>query len=241
MRDDLFLKRVAGIEPFSMLDFGDNICGILFYNSCSGFKCPYCYNAELARGTAETLPQEEVIKFLEERRGKLDGIVFSGGECTVWGHRLINDICYTRNLGYKIKLDTNGSSPYIVKYLIENKLVDYIALDFKCPEDKWELFMPSTKYYYNFKETYKIIQESGIPFEVRTTVHTDIIDESDIMAILRALEDWGYKGTYFIQFFFPTEETLGNVSKEMRHFDTEQIKSEIIKVEYRNKEGNPPA
>lgn len=182
-----------------------------------------------------------MTKYLNERCGKLDGIVFSGGECTVHGQRLINDICYTRNLGYKIKVDTNGSNPHIIKQLIDEKLVDYIALDFKCPEDKWELFMPSSKYYYNFKETYKILQDSNIPFEVRTTVHTDIINENDIMAILGALENWGYKGTYFIQFFFPTEETLGNVNKEMRHFDTEQIKSETIKVEYRNKEGNPPA
>lgn len=195
----------------------------------------------MARGLAKTLSAEDLIKFLNGRRGKLDGIVFSGGECTVWGHRLINDITYTRNLGYKIKVDTNGSNPGIIRYLIENKLIDYVALDFKCPEDKWELFMPSTNYWSNFKETFDILQNSEVPFEVRTTVHTDIINENDIMAILSTLENWGYKGAYFIQFFFPTEETLGNVSKEMRHFDTEQIKSETIKVEYRNKEGNPPA
>ena len=201
----------------------------------------YCYNANLARGLAESLPAENVIKFLEERRGKLDGIVFSGGECTIWGHKLIDDIYYTKNLGYKIKVDTNGSNPGVIRYLIENKMVDYIALDYKCPEEKWELFMPSQKHFENFKETLNLLQESDIPFEVRTTVHTDIIDESDILSILRHLESINYKGTYFIQFFFPTEETLGNVSKEMRHFDTEQIKSETIKVEYRNKEGNPPA
>lgn len=193
----------------------------------------------MARGLAESLPTEEAIKFLEERRGKLDGIVFSGGECTIWGHKLIDDIYYTKNLGYKIKVDTNGSNPGVVRYLIENKMVDYIALDYKCPHEKWPLFMHSERQFDNFKETLKLLQESGIPFEVRTTVHTDIINESDILSILRHLESINYKGAYFIQFFFPTEETLGNVNKEMRHFDTEQIKSETIKVEYRNKEGNP--
>ena len=239
-KEGLFEKRVAGIEPFSMLDFGENLCGILFFNSCN-YSCPFCYNANLARGLAENLPAEEVIKFLEERRGKLDGIVFSGGECTIWGHKLIDDIYYTKNLGYKIKVDTNGSNPGVVRYLIENKMIDYVALDYKCPREKWSLFMHSEKQFDNFKETLKLLQESDIPFEVRTTVHTDIIDESDILSILRHLESINYKGTYFIQFFFPTGETLGNVSKEMRHFDTEQIKSETIKVEYRNKEGNPPA
>lgn len=240
MIENIFEKRVAGIEPFSMLDFGENLCGILFYNGCT-FKCPYCYNKSLAQGAAKTLLSEEVITFLNERRGKLDGIVFSGGECTIWGHRLINDIYYTKNLGYKIKVDTNGSNPGLIRHLIDNKMVDYIALDYKCPEDKWNLFMSSQKHFENFKETLSILQNSYIPFEIRTTVHTDVTDESDILSILRHLESIGYKGTYFIQFFFPTEETLGNVSKEMRHFDTEQIKSETIKVEYRNKEGNPPA
>lgn len=237
-KEGLFRKRVSGIEPFSMLDFRENLCAILFYNGCSGFSCPYCYNVSQARGTAETLPEEELIEFLESRRGKLDGIVFSGGECTIWGHRLIDDIYYAHNLGYKIKVDTNGSSPFIIKTLLEKGLVDYIALDFKCPEYKHDLFMKAHKYWYNFTETFRLIKESGIPFETRTTVHTDIIDEDDINAILKQLEEWGYQGTHYIQFFFPAEETLGNVNPAMRHFDTSKIKSSI-KVEYRNMEGNP--
>lgn len=240
MIENIFEKRVAGIEPFSMLDFGENLCGILFYNGCT-FKCPYCYNKSLAQGAAKTLPAEEVITFLNERRGKLDGIVFSGGECTAWGHRLINDIYYARQLGYKIKVDTNGTSPYIIRHLIENKLVDYVALDYKAPKEKWNFFMGAERVFNLFLETLDILQNSDIPFEVRTTIHTDIVNESDILSILRHLESIGYKGTYFIQFFFPAETTLGNVSKEMRHFDTEQIKSDTIKIEYRNKEGNPPA
>lgn len=237
MKEGLFEKRITGIEPFSMLDFGSNLCGILFYNNCT-MGCPYCYNVSQAKGTAETLPAEEVIEFLESRRGKLDGIVFSGGECTVWGPKLIDDIYHVYNMGYKIKIDTNGTSPFIIKTLLEKKLIDYVALDFKCPEYKHELFMKSSKFYYNFKETFRILQESGIPFETRTTVHTDIIDEDDINEILNQLEEWGYQGTHYIQFFFPAEKTLGNVNPNMRHFDTSKIKSSI-KVEYRNVEGNP--
>lgn len=236
-KEGMFRNRVTGIEPFSMLDYGENLCGILFYNNCN-FQCPYCYNVSQAKGTAETLPGEEVVEFLENRRGKLDGIVFSGGECTVWGHRLIDDIYYTHNLGYKIKLDTNGSSPFIVKTLLEKKLIDYIALDFKCPEYKQNVFMKAHKYWFNFTETFKIIQESGIPFETRTTVHTDIINEDDVNAILKTLEEWGYKGKHYIQFFFPAEETLGKVKSDMRRFDIDKIKSSIP-VEYRNIEGNP--
>lgn len=236
---DVFEKRVGGIEPFSMLDFQNKLCGILFYSGCQ-LRCPYCYNGHLADGRADVMVADEVKKFLNERVHKLDGIVFSGGECTVWGEKLIDDIYYTRNLGYEIKIDTNGAAPHLIQKMIDKKIIDYVALDFKCPEYKKELFMKSSKYYYNFKETFKILNNSKIPFEVRTTVHTSILDETDILSILSTLEDWGYKGTYYIQFFFPTEETLGNVPKSMRHFDTDKIKSDTIKIEYRNQEGNPP-
>lgn len=238
MKEGLFENRISGIEPFSMLDFGDKLCGIFFYNNCN-MRCPYCYNSTLAKGAAKNLSSEEVIEFLKNRHGKLDGIVFSGGECTIWGPKLIDDIYYVYNMGYKIKVDTNGSSPFIIKALLEKKLIDYVALDFKCPEYKADMFMKYLKFYYNFKETFKILQESGIPFETRTTVHTDIINEDDINAILKQLEEWGYQGTHYIQFFFPAEETLGNVNPVMRHFDISKIKSSI-KVEYRNIEGNPP-
>lgn len=236
-KEGLFEKRIGGIESFSMLDFGNYLCAILFYNGCN-YHCPFCYNKLLAQGTAETYASEDIINFLESRRNRLDGIVFSGGECTIHAHRLIDDIIFTKGLGYKIKVDTNGSNPYIIKHLIDANLIDYIALDFKCPEEKWPLFMSSQRLYDNFKETFKILQESGIPFETRTTVHTDLIDEDDINLILNDLENWGYNGTHYIQFFFPAEETLGDMNKEMRHFDTKKIQSSI-KVEYRNAEGNP--
>lgn len=238
MKEELFQKRVAGIEPFSMLDFGTNLCAILFYNGCN-YHCGYCYNAELARGAAETLQSQDIIKFLEERRRKLDGIVFSGGECTIHKGKLIDDIRFTKSLGYAIKVDTNGSNPDVIQQLIDEGLINYVALDFKCPLNKWASFMPYAKYYNNFKNTFDLLQKSGVPFEVRTTVHTDILDEDDISTIVTLLEKWGYNGVYYIQFFFPAKETLGKVNPAIRHFDVDKIKSKHIKIEYRNKEGNP--
>ena len=179
----------------------------------------------------------EVLSYLSSRTKLLDAVTISGGEPTLQKD-LKDFIVKVKNLGYKIKLDTNGSSPFIVKTLLEKNLIDYIALDFKCPDYKQDVFMKAHKYWYNFTETFKIIQESGIPFETRTTVHTDVIDEDDINAILKTLEEWGYKGTHYIQFFFPADETLGNVKSEMRRFDIDKIKSSIP-VEYRNIEGNP--
>lgn len=235
----IFEDRVAGIEPFSMLDFQDKLCGILFYNGCH-LHCPYCYNAELVRGTAKTLPHKEVSTFLTTRTNKLDGIVFSGGECSLWGDKLVEDIVYTKNLGYQIKLDTNGVNPVLVQYLINLNLLDYVALDVKCPENKSSLFMPASKFYYNFKETFRILQQSGIAFETRTTVHTALIDENDVNEILKMLESWGYNGTHYIQFFFQPSntKTLKQIKKPMRHFDTTLVNSSIP-VSYRNIEGNP--
>lgn len=236
----IFSQRVAGIEQFSMLDFKDKLCGILFYCGCN-FHCPYCYNAEITKRNIKTLSEEEVKDFLKSRIGKLDGIVFSGGECTLWDEKLLEDIVFTKNLGYEIKVDTNGSNPSLIQKLIEQRLVDYVALDFKCPEEKMKTFMSLSKFYYNFKQTFNILNNSKIPFETRTTVHTSIIDEDDINDILKTLEQWNYKGNHYIQFFFQPPENvklLGKIKKPMRHFDTTKITSSIP-VMYRNEIGNP--
>lgn len=213
--------------------------GFSSITGCSGFKCPYCYNAKLARGIAKTLKPDEVIKFLENRRGKLDGIVFSGGECTIWGKKLIEDVKFTKNLGYKVKIDTNGSNPKVIKNLIENNLIDYIALDYKYPlySNDNLLFHDNRHLKDNFKETLDYLISINFPFETRTTIHPDITDENKANLILKELEEAKYKGVHHFQFFFDGPETLGNVSQNPRKFDITKLVSNIP-IDYRNVEAN---
>lgn len=130
--------------------------------------------------------------------------LFFWGECTVHGENLKNDVIFAKSLGYKVKIDTNGSNPALIKNLIEENLVDYIALDYKAPDKIISKFTNNGNFYNNFKETLKyLINQDKIRFEIRTTVHTDVTNESDIAEIIEDLENIGYKGNYYIQFFFP--------------------------------------
>lgn len=232
-------ENVYGMEKLTMLDYDKHLSAILFYGGCS-IRCPYCYNVGIVNKLYDKIPPEEIINFLKSRVNKLDAIVFSGGECTIHGEALYNDIVYCRNLGYKIKLDTNGTNYELVKRLINEGLIDYVALDYKCPACKKELFRFSEASYFNFNNTLGILCDSFVPFEVRTTVHTDIITEEDIMEIIEELDSKGYSGNYYIQFHFKSApETIGNVRQNPRPFNKEKISgTEKITIKYRNEQDN---
>lgn len=234
-----YFNSVYGIEKLTMLDYEKHLSAILFYGGCS-IRCPYCYNKGIVFKEFPLIAPTEVDAFLKSRKNKLDAVVFSGGECTIYGDALYNDIVYCRRLGYKIKVDTNGTNFNLVKRLIEEKLVDFIALDYKCPVEKKNIFGFTENSYANFKNTLELLCNSSIPFEVRTTVHTDIIDEKDITNIIQDLDSIGYQGNFYIQFHFRNApETIGNVNDLPREFDTSQIKgTDKISVKYRNEQDN---
>lgn len=232
---NVFENRIGGIEKLTLIDYEGHLACILFYNGCN-LKCPYCYNIELALGKANIIAAEEIKSFLTNRAGKLDAVVFSGGECTVHGENLKNDVIFAKSLGYKVKIDTNGSNPALIKNLIEENLVDYIALDYKAPDKIISKFTNNGNFYNNFKETLKyLINQDKIRFEVRTTVHTDVTNESDIAEIIEDLENIGYKGNYYIQFFFSGPNTIGNVNQHPRKFDKNKISTDNnITILFRN-------
>lgn len=239
---DEFKNRISGIEPFTMLDFPGNIATILFYNGCN-IRCPYCYNAEVVNGTLPNITDEYIKKFLNNRKDKIDGIVFSGGECTIWGKSLHKDIKYVKDLGYKVKLDTNGTNPDLVKTLMEENLLDYVALDIKFPNDSkfYDLFnVNQFSTYPKMTQTLRLLLNGNVPFEVRTTVHPDITDEKDINNIISSLKNIGYKGKYFIQFYFDTPVTLKEINHKPRRFRTEELidAGPDITIEYRNEMDN---
>lgn len=224
-----------------MLDFPGKISAILFYRGCN-IRCPYCYNAELIEGEKVIIGDDKVKSFLEKRKGKLDAVVFSGGECTVWKDELYDDIAYVKSMGYAVKVDTNGTNPELIKRLIDDGLIDYVAMDLKCPNDNkfFDIFTYSKTNYGKTLETLDILKNSGVNYEVRTTVHPDITNEKDINNIISYLKNFGYKGKYFIQFYFDVPHTLREVNHKPRRFRTEDLidASPDIKVEFRNEMDN---
>lgn len=190
---------VGGLQKLTLVDFPGKVAAIIFTKGCL-FRCPYCHNPDLVlpeRGVE--LPIAEVKDFLESRKDFLDGICVSGGEPTL--HKDLPEfISYIKELGYAVKLDTNGVTPQMVRELIDKKLVDYFAMDLKSTWQKYQtianLAPGKERFIENCKETFKIIQESSVPHEWRTTVLPGIHQEEDFIE----MASWLIPGEqYFIQ------------------------------------------
>ena len=224
----VFEGRVGGLEKMTLLDYPNHIAGILFYNYCN-LTCKYCYNPSLVcpNGKPEILPAKEITDFLYLRKGVLDGIVFSGGECTIWGNKLEADIQYTKGLGYLIKVDTNGQNPTIIQHFIEEGLLDYVALDIKCPKRLEDRFRAKMDLSY---KTLQILMESGIKFETRTTIHPDITNEDDISEMMGELSELGLKQAHYLQYFFDGTDTIESVNQHPRYFNLNKVDKHDIQI-----------
>ena len=221
---------IYSIQKFSSLDFPRKLCAILWFSGCN-MRCPYCYNEDVVFGKKQ-IEEEEIIDFLKTRINLLDGVSFTGGEPTLYKN-LVSFADKIKNLGFEIKLDTNGINVDVVKTLVKNNLVDYIALDFKAPKYKYEK-ITKNKNYDEFEKTLVFLIKSGINFEVRTTVHTDLLDENDINKIIDILESMNYKGIYYLQNFFESDKkTLGNIGKQSKKLDIAKLSTKIP-IEFRN-------
>ncbi len=193
-------------------------------------RCDYCYNVDIVFGKGSQ-SVDEALEFLRTRVGLLDGVVLSGGEATLYEG--LPQLCrQIKTLGFSIKLDTNGLQTEMVETLVQQKLVDYIALDYKAPSRKFAE-ITKNRHYEQFEKTLKFLILSNIAFEVRTTLHSDLLDEEDINAIITDLKTKGYKGNYYIQHFLMADKTIGEVTAPKKAFDPSKI-SNAIPVFYRN-------
>jgi pyruvate formate lyase activating enzyme len=134
-------------------------------------------------------------------------------------------------MGFKIKLDTNGTNPLHVERLIKLKLLDFIALDYKAPKEKFTLITHSNRYN-EFEKTLNMIINSKVKHEVRTTLHNDLLDIDDINNIIKDLKQRGYKNTYFIQEFLDTGTNIASIGLSTKKFDKTKL-SKDIKITWR--------
>ncbi|MDD2699411.1 MAG: anaerobic ribonucleoside-triphosphate reductase activating protein [Arcobacteraceae bacterium] len=204
-------KIFETLTPFTLLDFENTPSAILWFSGCN-MRCAFCYNPEIVYGIGEFC-FDDFSSFFEARQNLLKGIVLCGGEPTI--HTQIIEIAtYLKKLNYKIKLDTNGLKPEIIKIMLQENLVDYIALDFKAPQEKFEIITKSTKNkYQTFTKTLSMLVEKEAHFEVRTTFCDSLLDINDIKIILKNLEILNYKGTYYLQNFIHQSNNIGDISQ----------------------------
>jgi pyruvate formate lyase activating enzyme len=193
--------KIGGLNTFSLSDFPGKVAAVIFTQGCN-FGCPYCHNGSLIPQhvpSESLIPEEHFFEFLECRSNRLDAIVISGGEPTI--HRdLPGFLRRIKNMGFAVKLDTNGSEPEVLKKILENNLVDYIAMDIKAPLDNYKKLTGKASPSEGIPESIDIISKSGIEHEFRTTVVEALLTPEDMKAI-RKLVPAG--STYRLQKFCP--------------------------------------
>lgn len=205
-----------------MLDFPGRTACIVWFSGCN-MRCGYCHNPQIVKGKGRG-DIEQVMDFLRRRAGLLDGVVLSGGEASVYPG-LPDFIRQVRDLGYAVKLDTNGLRPGVIQNLLGAGFLDYISLDYKAPPGKFKKITGANKFV-DFSRTLNLLcAQNFVPFEIRTTVHTSLLDEEDVTDIINDLDARGYCGSYFVQNFRADNgrPTLGFLLPQNRVLDCEKL------------------
>ncbi len=215
---------IGGFQRFSLIDYPDKICAIVFTQGCN-FRCPYCHNPELVRlarkrpiSAAGGLKEEEILSFLDGRKGRLDAVTITGGEPLLQSD-LERFISAVKGLGYLVKLDTNGSFPSRLEKILKSKSVDYIAMDIKTSLDKYNQMIKRKVEKTKILDSIRLIMDSGLDYEFRTTVVRALFERDDFFKIGQLIKD---SRLYILQRFAPSK-TLDDQFLDMRTCSDEEL------------------
>ena len=210
--------KIGGFQKTSLLDYPDQISAIVWTVGCN-FKCPFCYNKNLVDGNVELIPEDEILSFLKKRKGMLEALSISGGEPFL--QKDIADFtAKVKKLGYLVKIDTNGMYPEKLKELIDNKLVDYIAMDVKAPKDKYNTLAGVKVDISNIEKSIDIIKNNASDYEFKTTFVPDLLKKEDIIKIAKWLEG---SETYFLQQFKANTPLISSALEKITPYPKEYI------------------
>ena len=215
--------KIVGFQKLTMVDYPGKMACIIFTEGCN-YRCPYCHNSLLVYEKSDyEIKEEEIFNYLDKRKGIIEGIVISGGEPTLQSD-LKEFLIKLRNYPISIKLDTNGSNPKIIKELIDNNLVDYIAMDIKNSIKKYPITTAINKINTdNVLESINILKKSKIDYEFRTTIVKELHDIEDIKEI-RKLSG---KSKYYIQNFRDNENVKYSNLNGFTDIELNEIKNNI--------------
>ena len=197
--------NIQGLQKLTLLDFPGKTACTVFLGGCD-FRCPFCHNSELLDGTAPAeLTDADLLAFLEKRHGLLDGVAFTGGEPTL-RKELPDLLAKVRAMGFAVKLDTNGNHPDALKAIFDAGLVDYVAMDIKNSPEKYAATIGLPHFdTANITRSMQLLRQSGIDYELRTTVVREFHDDDSF----RGIGPWiaGAK-RYFLQCFTDRDTVL---------------------------------
>lgn len=196
--------KISGLQKVSLVDYDGQIAATIFTSGCN-FACPFCHNSGLVKGTEPEISVSEILEYLTKRKSVLTAVCISGGEPTL--HRDLPDlISKIKELGYLVKLDTNGTNLPMLKYLVENQLIDYVAMDIKNRLSNYNNTAGiSTPI--NIKETIDYIMTCGIDYEFRTTIIKNYHSHKDIEEIAQTISG---ANKYYLQQFVDNNNCLSS-------------------------------
>ncbi len=204
MKDNIF----AGLQKLTLLDYPGKVACTLFTRGCN-MRCPFCHNASLVvrAGEQRMYTNDEIIAFLRKRQGMLDGVAITGGEPTLMAG-LADFIYEVKELGYKVKLDTNGTRPEVLKSLIGSGLIDYVAMDIKnCRERYGETVGFDGGFDLSpIEKSIELLMGGDVEFEFRTTVSKTFHSSEDIERMGKWLSG---NEKYFLQKFKDSGDIIG--------------------------------
>jgi len=188
--------RIGGLLKTSLIDYPGKIAAVVFTQGCN-FRCFYCHNPELVypKQFTEPIPEKEVLRFLQKRKGMLEGVSITGGEPLMQPDIEIF-VEQIAKMGFMVKIDTNGSFPDTLKRLIDSGNIHYVAMDIKAPENMYETITGTRVELKKIKESIEIIMKSGLEYEFRTTYVNQLCKDEAISGIKKLIE--GAKN-YYIQ------------------------------------------
>jgi len=199
----------TGLEKLSLLDFDDNITATLFCAGCN-MRCPFCHNSSLVLNPlkAPKIPWSEIMAFLEKRRNVLDAVCVSGGEVTLMPD-LLDKLADIKSLGYKIKLDTNGSRPEVLRTAVEQGLVDYVAMDIKNSLEKYPLTTGVENINVEaIQESIDFLMRTNlVNYEFRTTIIEEFHTDEDMIKIASLV---GGAKHFYLQQYIDREDCIAH-------------------------------
>jgi pyruvate formate lyase activating enzyme len=228
---------IGGLQKFSLLDYPEHLAAIVFTQGCN-FRCQFCYNPMLVwpnkvgklrdinsseneevEKVHPVITEDDLFDFLEGRRGKLDAVVITGGEPSL--HADLPDFtARIKGLGFKVKLDTNGTNPDMLKILLDGSLLDYLAMDLKAAPDKYDLVTASQPDLDALRTSIEQIMASGLAYEFRTTVVPGLTGPDDIPAIGKLIEG---AEKWFLQDFRSDLELVNGEFKGVRGYSAKEL------------------
>ena len=212
------LKNIKGFQPVSLIDYPGQISAILFLSGCN-MRCQFCHNPELVLtpNQGENFDEDKIFNYLESRRGKIDGLVITGGEPTLQ-EGLKEFIQKVKARGFLVKLDTNGLLPEKLEGLIP--LVDFVAMDIKSSKEKYSLVAGCKVDLAKIQESIDLIMKSDVDYEFRTTVLPDFFTKEDVISIGKWLKD---SKKYALQQFAKKETTLDPKFMKTKPYDIKEL------------------